>query len=373
MLSFYCPINSTGYGVHSYNLLKEVDKLGIELALYPVNNQTEYTNPLIDKWLENRNKFSKGDIGVMIYHEGFMNRFYGSKRIGFPVFEIGLLQKDIEMLKTLDYIFQTSHYFKDYLISLGFQNVYVVPEGYDPNIFKFDLVEISKKEKTLSEKGIVFSHVGKFEERKSSADILKVFTYALVDLGINCSLIVSMINPFLLNNGFDIIKNNLIDLGYSIEKDEEGAIRFVREKLRVVVMKYKIRDIRELYNISHFGIYPSKAEGWNLPLIESIASGVPCITTDWTGQSEYLKNYPKELIIEKGQEVVANDGIWFKGDRGKWICPNLISFKEILRNVVNNPIKYLNLASTCYNSVKEFTWANSARIFKEFLEKRGLM
>lgn len=372
MINFYCPINQLGYGIHSFNLLKALDKKGIELALYPPNNTIDSKDTLVDKWLNNQKRFSKEDIGVMIFHENYMNRFYGRVRIGFPVFEVGLRPQDIEMLKTLDIILQASDYHKSYLNNLGFNNIFVVPEGYDPNVFKFDMVEISKKERILEERGVVFSHIGKLEERKSSLDILKTFTFALLNTSVKCTLIASMFNPF-LPDWLEVVKECLGKLDYIVQKEDSATIVFAREMLKIIVLKCRVRDVREIYASSHFGIYASKAEGWNLPLIESIAFGLPCITSDWTGQSEYLKSYPKELIITEGESVVANDGKWFFGDRGNWTSPDLSSLKEILKKVVSSPAQYLNLAKKCYDSVSAFTWESSANIFINVLKDKNLL
>lgn len=368
MVNFYAPINSLGYGVHTYNFMRALDKSGMNLALFPMSNNMEFSDLLIEKWLNNAKAFSKDDLGVMIFHEQYMNKFYGRKRIGFPVFELDLLKEDIEKLKTLDVILQTSTYFKDYLNSLGFNNVYVVPEGYSANISKTNFED---KKELLKSRGVVFSHVGKFESRKSSLDILRVFTYALQDIGKNCILIAHMINIF-EPNWLNIIKSCLETMAYRVDLETESMISFRNRNLNIIVPKGRLHDISEVYDQSHFGIYLSKAEGWNLPLIESIASGLPCITTNWTGQSEYLKNYPIELIVNKGNSVVANDGRWFFGNRGNWTEPDLSHTKEILKRVASMPEKYLELRQDCFNAIKDFTWDNSAKVFNNVLKEAGI-
>ena len=53
-----------------------------------------------------------------------------------------------------------------------------------------------------------------------------------------------------------------------------------------------IESLAPLYAVADCGIFPSRAEGWGLPIFECLASGVPVIAGSWTGQSEYLKDYP---------------------------------------------------------------------------------
>ena len=47
-------------------------------------------------------------------------------------------------------------------------------------------------------------------------------------------------------------------------------------------------DMALLYNNYDALIFPSRAEGWGLPLIEAIACGLPVISTYYSGHSEYL-------------------------------------------------------------------------------------
>ena len=370
MIDFYCPINNLGYGVHSYNLLKSLDALGVDFALFPPNNITDCPDTIVEKWISNQKRFNKNDTGVMIFHEQFMNRFYGKLRIGFPVFELNLLPEDIEKLKTLDYILQTSEYFKSYLNSLGFNNVFVVPEGFNPEIYNFDDSVMQKKEKLLNERGLIFSHIGKMEERKSTLDIVNVFTQALHNSSNKCTLILNVVNPF-LSNWLELLSNFIYGIEYSKLQEDESTISFVKDNLKIIVLKYKLKNIREIYDSSVFGLYLSKAEGWNLPLIESIASGLPCVTTNNTGMSDYLKDYPLEFIVPSGQSVLANDGIWFRGDRGNWDSPDLGEAKQILRNIANSPLSYLHKAKDCYKSIKNFTWEMSAQKFISVMKRVG--
>ena len=113
----------------------------------------------------------------------------------------------------------------------------------------------------------------------------------------------------------------------------------------------------------------SKAEGWNLPLMECITCGTPAITTDWTGMSEYLQYYPSELKVRKDRDELANDNYWFKGNRGTWQIPDINYLKSILSQVKNSLEKYLRLSDKCVNSVKQFTWKNSALKLNNFINQ----
>ena len=51
-----------------------------------------------------------------------------------------------------------------------------------------------------------------------------------------------------------------------------------------------------LYNNYDAMIFPSRAEGWGLPLIEAIACGLPVISTYYSGHSEYLSAIDGQFV-----------------------------------------------------------------------------
>ncbi len=366
MINFFAPINNLGYGVHAYNFMKALDATGVDIALFPISNKVLFRTPLIDKWEANSKKFNKEDVSLMLFHEFEMHKFYGKKRIGFPVFETGIEKEHFGYLSSLDFILQPSWFGKKYLLEHGFKNVFIVPEGFDQERYNLSLSKFNDKIKILNERGVIFSTVGKLEKRKSSLDILHVFTQALDGINVRCTLLAHMYNPF-LEDWLDRITDELINkLEYAVIQNAKNTITFERSNLRIVVPKYPIKDIRDIYVISHFGIYASKAEGWNLPLIESIASGIPCLTTSNTAQGDYLVGYPEELLIPTERVEVANDGIWFHGTKGEWCIPDFVAMKNKLAYLAKNAETFLDKRTECFNSVKDFTWENSAKKFIEF-------
>ena len=55
-------------------------------------------------------------------------------------------------------------------------------------------------------------------------------------------------------------------------------------------------DMALLYNNYDALIFPSRAEGWGLPLIEAIACGLPVISTYYSGHAEYLSAIDGQFV-----------------------------------------------------------------------------
>lgn len=51
-----------------------------------------------------------------------------------------------------------------------------------------------------------------------------------------------------------------------------------------------------LYHVADAFVLPTHGEGWGLPLLEALASGLPVISTGWGGPMEYLSSSNSFLL-----------------------------------------------------------------------------
>ena len=376
-ISAYAPINSLGYGIHSYNLLKALMNRGHKIALFPPFGRVEEGFVATAEWMLNRAEATNDDIGLMIFHEEFLRQFSGRKRVGFPVFELSEFN-DIALagMKSCDKILQPSHWGKSILLSRGISNVGVVPEGYNHKTFFPDRSD--SQAIGMMQFRINFIHIGKMEKRKSTEDILMAFTRAITGEKKPTLLMMHVLNPFV--RGWEMEFKTLAEnLGWRSEGEQSSvygvkAIRFTKEKsiLDVPLAKYNSEhDLARLYNFFHFGIWASRAEGWNLPLLECCASGVPSFATPIGGQSEYvdINKWPDEFLFDHLDTEMANDQRFFFGDRGPWWKPSVDQMTEKLKVVLANPeIHYTHARKAILEQVAGFTWENSAIAFEKEME-----
>jgi len=82
------------------------------------------------------------------------------------------------------------------------------------------------------------------------------------------------------------------------------------------------KDVADVIGMCDLGLYPYRAEGWNLPLLETMACGLPVIATYVTGPKDFLTDANAYLI--GGKESAADDGVFFGPGRleGNWYEPN---------------------------------------------------
>jgi glycosyltransferase involved in cell wall biosynthesis len=361
VINFFGVINSLGYGVFTHNLMLAYDQhVSPDIAFFPNPLFTPVVeDAAIKRWLENGKKFKKSDPSISIFQAQYLNQFCGSPMIGFPIFELDLFTElELQALRGLDVIFQPSSWGKKIVENHGFKNVYVVPGGYNPAIFQ-KIFSLEQKLKRIEEQGITFIHVGKFEARKSSIEILNSFLKSSEGHSRKINLIYHVSNPFDAD-WFKKLDQILISQGFI----HDGR-HYVRGHVKILIPqdRFQVEPVK-LYQMADFGLWASKAEGWNLPLLECLACGVPCITTDNTAQGDFIRNgiFPSELVLKSHQkEPTRIDGKWWPIDQQELIGK--------ITSMISDPEKYLRLGDMCYQSVKDFTWENAAKRLGEVMQK----
>jgi glycosyltransferase involved in cell wall biosynthesis len=320
MLNVVSPINQLGYGITGLNLVKSLAKQ-TPVCLW-VLGQPQVTNQndadLISTCLQNKNYLDFDAPCIKIWHQNDMTQFAGrGKRIGFPIFELDEFNSlEKHHLNSLDSMFVCSEWAKKVVLSnidINSNDVHVIPLGIDKKIFQNDSIQNSGK--------TIFLNCGKWEVRKGHDILYKIFNMAFetsddVELWMLCE------NPFLSPN-----------------EQKEWQNLYTKSKLGDKIKIFPRQQTQEeVYNImsnSDCGVFPSRAEGWNLELLEMMACGKHVITTNYSAHTEFCtRNNSKLVDIE--QSELAYDGKWFHGKCGNWakIDDNAIDqFVNHLRNI----------------------------------------
>ncbi len=350
MLNIISPINQLGYGIAGLNICKELDNL-VKVALFPIG-QPQVTNAkdqsrIIDMVSNARVPNFNGDC-IRIWHQHDMSQWVGrGVRIGFPIFELDKFN-DIEVhhLNSLDKIFVCSNWAKQVILSnvnISEENVHVIPLGVDKKIFEKSLDNESAD-------GTIFFNCGKWEKRKGHDFIVESFNKAFnqsddVELWMMCE------NPF-------------------NTEEEEKAWRdlYLGSKLgNKIKIINRVDTQQEVYNImakATCGVFPARAEGWNLELLEMMACNKPVITTDYSAHTEFCTK-ENSLLIPIEELEVASDNKFFAGSSGNWAK---ITHKEI--DMLSSLMKKVHEEKITDNpngveTAKAFSWRSTAKKIME--------
>lgn len=85
--------------------------------------------------------------------------------------------------------------------------------------------------------------------------------------------------------------------------------------------------IPELYRASDAFVLPTHGEGWGLPIMEAMASGLPTIATGWGGSTEFMTSSNSFLLDYDLQDAPADPPY-------KWAEPNATRLREVMLEVV---------------------------------------
>ena len=342
-LNINAPINTTSYGYVSSYFMSHLKKLGWDIRHLGIgpNSPDDVTAELLRGI---SNEFHYDAPCLKIWHQNQLCGFTGSPKIGFPIFELEDFSKEeLHSLNYPDLLFVCSNWAKDVLSKYNIRSE-VVPLGYDPNIFKVS--NMPKKSTT------VFANFGKWEIRKGHDILIRAFEAAFTPKD-DVLLVMCPTNQFLPR-----------------QKAEEWENLYTKGKMgNQVQLIPRVMNQKEVYNIMEqvdCGVFPARAEGWNLEGLELLATGRYCIMTNCTGHTEFvdkdvmLINMPEKLEI-------AYDGVFFDGTR-HWRSFGKDQFDQLVHYLrdfhINRPI----IPNSSFTRVKKFTWDNSALTLSDKLK-----
>lgn len=288
MLNLQAPVNKLSYGYVCRNIIKELYKLDSSVKLIPIGpiSFEEKEKEVIDTCLEN----SKFDTTVKIFHQH--NLYIEEKnKIGFPIFELdNFSEEEKKSLSSVGRLFVCSDWARD--LVKDYADTRVIPLGVDRSIFYPREVRRSNK--------VVFLNIGKWEKRKGHEILYGAFLEAFKD--------VDDVELWM------VPKNNFI----SKEKERKWTNHYkeLGNKVKLIPPLSTSRQIAELINRSDVGVYPYLAEGWCMPILESLSCGKRVIATNYSAPTQYLNQDNSVLINPDGLEY-AFDDTFFNGV-GKW-------------------------------------------------------
>jgi len=113
----------------------------------------------------------------------------------------------------------------------------------------------------------------------------------------------------------------------------EGRTQQEQERFneRVLIMTEALPSDKMpmLYHAADAFVLPTHGEGWGLPLMEAMASGLPTIATNWGGQTEFMN---KDNSIVLGYDLVEVPD----GSGHKWADPSTKELEMAMKEVVQS-------------------------------------
>lgn len=296
-----CPLGLTGYGIAGYNITQSLIEQGVEVSLFPIGTECArgVKTDLLKQAVKNAETFDKQAPSLKIWHQFQLAERVGvGPHLSFPFFELDPLSwLDVHHLNTCDKIFLASDWAKQVALRSGVTSqIEVVPLGIDPEIFY-------PRENPSGP--CVFINIGKWEKRKGHKFLGDIFNSVFST--------EDDVELWLMPNMWQLKleeKRPWYELYLNTELGRAGMIKILDP-----VPTHN--ELAEIISYSSFGVFPALAEGWNLELLECMAMGKTCITTDYSAHTEFC-NTDNSLLVHIEDTEPAKDDKWFDGKKGSW-------------------------------------------------------
>ncbi len=377
MINLFGPINSLGYGVVFRNLCKALVELNeLPMSVSPVGGRLECETPEELRLFQSFNKlFNIKHPSLMVWHAWEMHHFCGTPRIGMPIFEgTNFNTVEANCLTQLDYIAVMSEWAKEVVVSQEVKEegkVFIIPGGVDECIFNPAVQPSTHKSKQYN---FTFLSSGKFEIRKGHKLLLDSFIEAFhkkVDGKVR--LMVHWFNPFVRGpkgQSFEeMLDNTLVSKGFTHTDTNQYAMNniFIEYIPRVKTQ----RELASIYQSADAGVFPYFAEGWNLPLIEMMAIGKPCLATSYSAPMDFIAEETNYLITDFTMEKI-DDPRWFNDDAGYWAVPKKDKLMEDMLYMYYRKREDKEMGKKASVHILEnFTWKHSAAAIIEMTDTIG--
>lgn len=297
------PVCSSGYGVVACEVLAALQELA-PVALFPIGpvEAPPAYEPSVRAALQAAASFDAKAPSLRIFHQWLLAEHVGKGvHAAFPIFELDrLTERERHHLGQQDLVFVASNWARGVLRNCGIRcPVRVAPLGVNQKIFHPRPLPQSAT--------TTFLHCGKLEYRKGAYDILEAFARAF-EPGDDVRLIFHVHNPFLDRGRADELHREFLGLC----RQNRMAAKITSTEARLATQE----EVAGLMAGADCGLFPARAEGWNLELSEMLAMGRHCVATDYSGHTEYAAPHACRLISVAETET-AFDGVYF-GGQGRW-------------------------------------------------------
>lgn len=346
-ININCPIGTTGYGITSLNIVKELYKKNLDISLFLLGNTAELNLPeekeIIKKIHNNAKYFAYDAPCLKIWHQHDLASKIGNGKYSvFPFFELDtILDYEKHHLNFADNIFVASNWAKQILLNNGvIKPVHVCPLGVDTNIFNLN------NQSSTKNNNYIFCHIGKWEKRKGQDFLIKAFDSAF-EQSDNVELRLVPHNPFLTQQELSEWHSLVINAK-------------LKDKIKIYNRLPTQIDLAKFISEADCCVFPSRAEGWNNEIPECMAMNKPIIATNYSAHTEYCNN-KNSYLIDITELETANDGKWFLGN-GNWAKladQQLEQLVNYMKNVYKNNIKN---NPNGLETAKKYNWANTADI-----------
>jgi glycosyltransferase involved in cell wall biosynthesis len=255
----------------------------------------------------------------------------------------------VEQANGMDEVWVPSEFNRQGFLESGLvRPIYTIPLGVDPHYFH---PAIRGHRSPLGE--FVFLSNFEWGERKEPWLLLQVFN-DVFSATEPVRLLCKIVN-----------RDQRVHVGEEIRrlglKETGGKISFVFNR------EFPYYQLGSFYRSADCYVSAGRGEGWDMPLMEAMACGLPAIATDWGAHTEFVHEGIAYPLRVKGTVPAVAKCPYYEGF--SWAEPDPDHLRYLLRNVYENQVEARRRgAAAARETAAKWTWDNTARRIVERLQ-----
>ncbi|ASA22493.1 glycosyltransferase family 4 protein [Paenibacillus donghaensis] len=149
--------------------------------------------------------------------------------------------------------------------------------------------------------------------------------------------------------------------------------------IRLVSTHLSKAALKAVYAKGDAFVLPTRGEGVGLPFMESMASGVPVITTGWGGQLDFVTAHNSFLVRYRLQPPVASMNRHssiarqfcqlFAEPGQLWAEPDITSLRKQMRLAYEHPQLCAAKGAQARKDIQKQSWGRSGALLKQAIER----
>jgi hypothetical protein len=341
----------TGYAMSTREILRALDRAGVRVTYryvygpgtpYPPPEPREGGDYLLNV-VAGRGDSLRPPLSVVYGQGDVFSKNRGRRKVGFTMLEVDGFPRDwIKQANRLDEVWVPSEFNLRGFKECGLKRpIHKIPLGVDPNYFH-------PRIKGFPNPNGEYVFLSNFEwgERKEPWLLLRAFN-DVFSAKEPVRLVCKVIN-----------KDPQVRVREEIRrlrlKESGGKISFIFNR------EFPYYQLGSFYRSADCFISAGRGEGWDMPLMEAMACGLPAIATDWSAHTEYVHEgiaYP--LRVRKTIPAVAKCP-YYTGF--SWADPDPEHLRYLLREVFENRDEARRRGEAAAREVaQKWTWEKTAR------------
>jgi GT2 family glycosyltransferase len=350
----------TGYAMSSRQLVRALDEAGVRTTYRYVYGPKTVFPPIEPEATGDHRldvirgrslpKLKRPELGVVYGQADVFWRNRARYKIGYTMIEVDGFAPDwVRQANRMDEVWVPSEFNRRSFLESGLTRpIHVMPLGVDPNYFHPGM---RAKRNPLGE--FVFFSSFEWGERKEPWLLLKAFNEVF-----SAKEPVRLLCKVMNRDSSIHLKEEIARLRL---KESGGRISYLFN------LDFPHYQLGSLYTSADCFVAVSRGEGWDMPLMEAMACGLPAIVSDWGAHQEFVHPgiaYPLRL---RGTVPAVAKCPYYAGF--SWADPDPEHLRHLLREIYENRDEARERGlKAATEMAARWTWANAAAKIRQRLE-----